>query len=56
MGADNFKHQVVWIDDIKPDFDFSLLHSNLTDGWTIERKNLPQFLMQLTIVLKQLFV
>ncbi len=35
--------QLVWIDDVKPDFDFSMLFSNLTDGWTIERKNLPQF-------------
>ena len=35
--------QIVWIDDIKPDFDFSILHSNLTDGWTIEKKHLPQF-------------
>jgi len=35
--------QIVWIDDIKPDFDFSILHSNLTDGWTVEKKYLPQF-------------
>lgn len=37
--------QVVWLDDVKPDFDFSLLHSNLTDGWTIERKHLRQFII-----------
>lgn len=37
--------QVVWLDDVKPDFDFSILHSNLTDGWTIERKYLSQFLI-----------
>lgn len=30
--------QVVWLDDAKRDFDFSILHSNLTDGWTIEAK------------------
>ena len=35
--------QIVWIDDVKPDFDFSALHSNLTDGWTIEKKYVPQF-------------
>lgn len=35
--------QIVWIDDVKPDFDFSVLHSNLTDGWTIEKKYVPQF-------------
>ncbi len=38
--------QVVWLDDTKPDFDFSILHSNLTDGLTIERKYLSQFLIQ----------
>jgi hypothetical protein len=37
--------QVAWLDDVKTDFDFSLLHSNLTDGWTIERKHLQQFLI-----------
>lgn len=35
--------QIVWIDDVKPDFDFSVLHSNLTDGWTVEKKYFPQF-------------
>jgi len=35
--------QIVWIDDVKPDFDFAVLHSNLTDGWTIERKYASQF-------------
>jgi len=35
--------QVVWLDDVKPDFDFTNLHSNLTDGWTIERKYHSQF-------------
>ena len=37
--------QVVWLDDVKSDFDFSTLHSNLTDGWTIERKHQMQFLI-----------
>jgi hypothetical protein len=37
--------QVVWLDDVKKDFDFTLLHSNLTDGWTIERKFHPQMLI-----------
>ena len=37
--------QVVWLDDVKPVFDFSILHSNLTDGWTVERKFLPQFMI-----------
>ena len=38
--------QVVWLDDVKADFDFSILHSNLTDGWTIERKYKPQFIIE----------
>lgn len=38
--------QIVWIDDPKKDFDFEDLFSCLTDGWTIERKNLPQFIIQ----------
>jgi hypothetical protein len=37
--------QVVWIDDVKPDFDFSILHSNLTDGWTIEAKYRSQIVI-----------
>lgn len=37
--------QVVQIDDVKTDFDFSMLHSNLTDGWTVERKYLPKFII-----------
>ncbi|MES2893368.1 MAG: hypothetical protein V4725_15190 [Bacteroidota bacterium] len=37
--------QVAWLDDVKPDFDFSMLHSNLAEGWTIERKFLPQYLI-----------
>ncbi len=35
--------QVIWFDETKKDFDFTLLFSQLTDGWTIERKYLPQF-------------
>jgi hypothetical protein len=38
--------QIVWLDDVKTDFDFSILHTNLTDGWTIERKYFPQFLIE----------
>jgi hypothetical protein len=34
--------QVVWLDDVKPNFDFSVLHSNLTDGWTVEAKHRSQ--------------
>jgi|GEM_PF-23908 len=37
--------QIVWLDDVKSDFDFSILHTNLTDGWTIERKYLSQFII-----------
>jgi len=37
--------QVVWLDDVKHDFDFSMLHSNLTDGWTIEPKHIRQFMI-----------
>lgn len=52
-GANRFKFeqvepstQLIWIDDTKPDFDFTLLFSNLTDGWTIERKYKSQFLIK----------
>lgn len=38
--------QIAWLDDVKTDFDFSILHSNLSDGWTIERKHLSQFLIE----------
>jgi hypothetical protein len=34
--------QVVFLDDVKPDFDFTTLHSNLTDGWTVEKKHFSQ--------------
>jgi hypothetical protein len=37
--------QLVWLDDVKANWEFSILHSNLTDGWTIERKNQHQFLI-----------
>ena len=37
--------QVAWLDDVKPDFEFSMLHSNLTDGWTVERKFQSQFVI-----------
>ena len=45
-GLVNPGTQIVWLDDAKPDFDFSILHTNLTDGWTIERKYFPQFLIE----------
>ncbi len=35
--------QVICFDDVKPDFDFLTLNSNLTEGWTIEHKNKPSF-------------
>ena len=35
--------QIVWIDETKSDFKFDSMFSCLTDGWTIERKYLPQF-------------
>ena len=38
--------QIVWIDDPKKDFEFETLFSCLTDGWTIERKYLPQFFIK----------
>lgn len=38
--------QLVWLDDVKNDFNFSMLHTNLTDGWTIERKFLSQFIIE----------
>ena len=37
--------QIVWLDDAKPDFDFAVLHSNLTDGWTVEKKYVPQMVI-----------
>lgn len=38
--------QIVWIDDPKKDFEFETLFSCLTDGWTVERKYLPQFFIE----------
>lgn len=38
--------QIVWLDDVKPDFPFEMLHSNLSDGWTIERKYHSQFFIE----------
>lgn len=35
--------QVICFDDVKPDFDFLTLNSNLSEGWTIEHKNKPSF-------------
>lgn len=39
----NYSTQIVWLDDIKPDMEFNVLHSCLTDGWIIEKKNKDQF-------------
>ena len=38
--------QIVWIDETKSDFKFDSMFSCLTDGWTIERKYLPQFFIK----------
>lgn len=38
--------QVVWLDDVLKNFDFSILYSCLTDGLTIERKNREAFLIE----------
>jgi len=35
--------QIIVIDDPKPSLDFSAFHSCLTEGWSIEKKNQPQF-------------
>jgi len=35
--------QIIVIDDPKPSLDFSAFHSCLTTGWSIEKKNQPQF-------------
>ena len=35
--------QIIAFDDVKPDFDFLMLNSNLTSGWQIEQKNKPPF-------------
>lgn len=42
----NQSTQVVCIDDIKPTFDFNTLFSNLTEGWTIEGKHRPQYMIE----------
>lgn len=38
--------QIAWFDDIKHNFDFSILHSCLTDGWSIEKKYQDQFFIK----------
>ena len=35
--------QVLWIDDVKKNFPFEVLHSSLTDGWNIEKKREHEF-------------
>jgi len=37
------RSQVIFFDDVRPDFDFLTLNSNLTQGWQIEHKNKPSF-------------
>ncbi len=39
----NQRTQVIFFDDVKPDFDFFTLNSTLTEGWTIELKNKQPF-------------
>lgn len=34
--------QIIWIDDVHSKFSFEDLHSNLSDGWTIEKKHQPE--------------
>lgn len=36
--------QIVWLDDVRQDFDFSTLFSSLTDGLTVERKHQSEIL------------
>lgn len=38
--------QLVWIDDPRKDFEFEILFSCLSDGWTIERKYMSQFFIE----------
>lgn len=35
--------QVLWIDDVKTNFPFEVLHSSLTDGWNVEKKREHEF-------------
>lgn len=49
-SSDRFRYQdvsestqIVWLDDIKPNFSFSTFHSVLTDGWSVEQKYKGQF-------------
>lgn len=35
--------QLVYFEDVKPDFDFLRLNSAITEGWQIEQKNKPSF-------------
>lgn len=45
-GAISQNTQIVCIDDIKPDFNFENLFSNLTDGWSIESKYKPTLIIE----------
>lgn len=35
--------QVLWIDDVKTNFPFEVLHSSLADGWNVEKKREHEF-------------
>jgi hypothetical protein len=35
--------QIIAFDDVRPDFNFLMLNSNLTTGWQIEHKRIPAF-------------
>ena len=35
--------QILWIDDVKTNFEFDTLHSTLTDGWNVEKKREHEF-------------
>lgn len=39
----NERTQIISFDDVRPDFDFLTLNSNLTTGWQIERKRVDAF-------------
>lgn len=39
----NERTQIISFDDVRPDFDFQTLNSNLTTGWQIERKRVDAF-------------
>lgn len=42
----NVDSQVVWLDDVKPDFNFERLFSVLTEGIEVEKKNMNPFFIE----------